>query len=244
LTAQIGSTADFADQYTYDNLGRMTGVEQSEQSGQSGGNSVAPKRVDFAYDAASQFDTITRYANLGGTQLVAQSDYDYDNASRLTALSYTKGATTLAGYTWTYDAAGRLTQFVSTADGTANYTYDDTNQLAGATYTYQSTEAYSYDANGNRANTGYSTGDGNRMTSDGTYNYQYDNEGNRTKRTNIATGAVTEYTWDYRDRLTKVTERASAEGAATKVVEYSYDVLNRRVTKDVDSNGYETFETG
>ena len=31
-------------------MGRMT---QVEQSGQSGGNSVASKRVDFAYDDAS-----------------------------------------------------------------------------------------------------------------------------------------------------------------------------------------------
>ena len=27
---------------------------------------MAQKRVDFAYDAASQWDTITRYANLAG----------------------------------------------------------------------------------------------------------------------------------------------------------------------------------
>ena len=241
VAAEIGTTADFANQYTYDNLGRMT---QVEQSGQSGGNSVAAKRVDFAYDAASQFDTITRYANLAGTQLVAQSAYTFDNASRLTGLSYTKGQTTLAGYTWTYNSAGRLTQFVSTVDGTANYTYDDTNQLAGATYTYQSTEAYTYDANGNRTNTGYSTGDDNRLTSDGVYTYLYDAEGNRTKRTRISDGAVTEYTWDYRNRLINVTERASTNGPATKVTEYTYDVFNRRVTKDVDTDGDEDFDRG
>ncbi len=43
--------------YTFDNLGRMTRVEES---GQTGGNAVAPKRVDFAYDAAGQWDTIRR----------------------------------------------------------------------------------------------------------------------------------------------------------------------------------------
>ena len=37
------------------------------------------------------------------------------------------------------------------------------------------------------------TGAYNRLLSDGTYNYEYDAEGNRTKRTDIATGAVTEY---------------------------------------------------
>ena len=39
-------------------------------------------------------------------------------------------------------------------------------------------ESFSYDANGNRTMTGYSTGTGNRLLSDGTYNYTYDDEGN------------------------------------------------------------------
>jgi len=241
LAAQIGATDDFLSACTYDDLGRMTRVQQS---GQSGGNSVTPKRVDFAYDAAGRFDTITRYANLAGTQLVAQTGYTYDDASRLTALTHSKGQTTLAGYTWTYDTKGRLTEYNSTIDGTATYTYDDTDQLTGADYSYQTDETYTYDANGNRTNTGYDTDANNRLASDGTYNYQYDDEGNRTKRTNIATGAVTEYTWDYRNRLTKVLERASAQGPATKVVEYSYDVFDRRVGKDVDDDGDEDVDRG
>ena len=150
-----------------------------QQSGQSGGNSVAPKRVDFAYDIAGRFDTITRYANLAGTQLVAQTGYTYDDASRLTALTHSKGQTTLAGYTWAYDTKGRLTEYDSTIDGTGDYTYDDTGQLAAADYSYQTDETYTYDANGNRTNTGYDTDPNNRLTSDGVYNYEYDDEGNR-----------------------------------------------------------------
>ena len=34
----------------------------------------------------------------------------------------------------------------------------------------------------------------------------------RLRRTVIATGAVTEYEWDYRNRLIEVTDRASADG--------------------------------
>jgi uncharacterized protein RhaS with RHS repeats len=40
--------------------------------------------------------------------------------------------------------------------------------------------------------------------SDGTYNYQYDAEGNRTKRTKIADGSFDEYVWDYRNRLVSI----------------------------------------
>ena len=57
------------------------------QSGVQGGNTVAEKRVDFAYDSANRFDDITRYNNLAGTQLVAASGYTFNNADRITALS-------------------------------------------------------------------------------------------------------------------------------------------------------------
>ena len=38
----------------------------------------------------------------------------------------------------------------------------------------------SHDSNGNRTNTGYSTGTNNQLSSDGTYNYLYDANGNMT----------------------------------------------------------------
>ena len=72
------------------------------------------------------------------------------------------------------------------------------------------------------------------MTSDGTYTYEYDKEGNRTKRTKTSTNESTEYEWDYHNRLVKVTEKDSM-GMTTKVVEYTYDVFNRRIAKQVDT---------
>ncbi len=156
LEAQVGNSADFFNLYYYDHLGRLTGIDQSSQYG---GDAVAPKRVDFAYNADGQFSTIARYATISNPQLVAQTTYTYDAASRLTSLAHTQGETTLAGYTWTYDSAGRITQSASTTDGTVDYSYDTTDQLTGADYTSSQTdESYSYDSNGNRTNTGYSTG--------------------------------------------------------------------------------------
>ena len=48
---------------------------------------------------------------------------------------------------------------------------------------------------------GYQTGSNNRLTNDGTYSYEYDNEGNRTRRTKTSTNEKTEYAWDHRNRL-------------------------------------------
>jgi hypothetical protein len=77
-------------------------------------------------------------------------------------------------------------------------------------------------------------GPGNELLSDGTYNYQYDADGNCIERTNIATGAVTDYTWDNRNRLIAVTDRASAAGPATEVVDLIYDVENRWIGETVN----------
>ncbi|MEW4455600.1 hypothetical protein AB1L30_23220 [Bremerella sp. JC817] len=74
------------------------------------------------------------------------------------------------------------------------------------------------------------------MLSDGTYNYMYDDEGNRLTKTNISTGEVIEYTWDYRNRLVGITTNTSG-GTVTHEVEYTYDVFNRRIVKTIDSDG-------
>ena len=175
---------------------------------------------------------------------------------RLTALTHAQGSTTLAGYTWTYDSAGRITQATSTADGTVNYSYDATDQLTGADYsTSQTDESYSYDSNGNRTNTGYSTGTDNRLLSDGTYAYQYDNEGNRTARfidvnsngvLDSGDTSITIYVWDYRNRLSDLrsysTYTAYAGQTPSQVVDYLYDAFNRLVGEDTDSNGDSTLD--
>ncbi len=239
LAATIGATADFVNSYSYDGLGRMSSIAQS---GVTGGNAVAEKRVDFTYDNGNQFASITRYNNTAGTQAVAGSTYAFDQAGRLTALSHAKGGSTLAGYTWTFDAGNRMTGQVSALDGTAAYTNDAASQLTGAAYTYQPSldpETYAYDTNGNRTNNNYTVGTNNRLTSDGIYTYTYDAEGNRTSRINNSTGATTRYTWDYRNRIVLVAEYADANLStlANKTTEFIYDYLNRWVTRTTDPDG-------
>ncbi|GAB6188113.1 hypothetical protein [Thermopirellula anaerolimosa] len=177
---------------------------------------VATKWVHFSYDTASQLTDLTRYADLAGTQLVAQSQYTYDQAGRLRGLSHFRGQTTFVEYTWNFDAANRMTQYINSVDGTADYTSDATGQLTAADYDYQSDESYQYDANGNRVTangSSYATGMNNQLLSDGTYRYLYDAEGNRTHRfidanqngqLDSGDTDITQYTWDHRNRLTKV----------------------------------------
>jgi len=158
-----------------------------------------------------------------------------------------------------YDRAGQMTDFDFTSligdSGDADYSHDDTGQLTGSDYTgdWQSDESYQYDDNGNRETANgdtYTTGTNNQLPSDGTYRYQYDAEGNRTLRFvdadssgTLTTGdtAITQYTWDHRNRLTKVSHFATQtdySGAnPDQIVEYAYDFGQRWVRKVLDSDG-------
>ncbi|MDA1055884.1 MAG: hypothetical protein O3C40_36320 [Planctomycetota bacterium] len=258
-----GGQADFQTTYAYDNLHRMSSVQQT---GQTGGNAVADKFVSFTYDAASQLTDIQRYAAATAVpgRIVAHSHFGYDKVGRLTSLvhadtvmsetntwdgnfspSLPNGA--IAAYYLDYDAANRLESLSLNHNNTSNaydfklkYTYDNRNQLETVTVPYglpatqtSLTENYQYDSNGNRTGGGYSledpdhpdNPDDNRVTSDGTYDYRYDAEGNRVERTSRETGEVTTYAWDYRNRFESVT--------TTKVVKSYYDVFDRRIGKNV-----------
>jgi RHS repeat-associated protein len=189
----------------------------------------------MAYDAASQMTGMNRYSDLSGTNSVATSSYTYDLAGRLTKMDYKHGSTAINSFNYAYDAANRLTQETS-IDGTSNYNYDETDQLVNASHGNQANEAYTYDANGNRTNAGYGTGTNNQLLTDGKFNYQYDNEGNRTQKKEIATGEVTDYNWDERNRLTQITVK-NAGGQVIKSIGYTYDVYNQRIAKVVDLDG-------
>ena len=97
-------------------------------------------------------------------------------------------------YTNTYDLASRIT--VETLNGgvPTSYQYDKTNQLTNDT-----ANAYSYDLNGNRTMSGYTTGPANQLTNDGTWTYCYDRNGNQVQKTK-GTGEVVPYGYDNRNR--------------------------------------------
>ncbi|QDU62684.1 hypothetical protein Pan216_35510 [Planctomycetes bacterium Pan216] len=124
------------------------GSGDRERPAVTSGNGVAEKRVDFAYNAIDQITQIDRYADLGGTQLVATTTAQFDTLGRITDLTHTNSTQTVDDLDFTFDNLHRITQIISD-DGTADYTYDDYGQLLTATYTYQSNETYTYDLSGN-----------------------------------------------------------------------------------------------
>ncbi len=249
-------TADYVNQYSYDALSRLTRVTQGENGEMGPTNAVAAKRVDFTYNKASQLSTITRYAALTATNLVAASTFGYDDRGRLQSLTHTRGGTTLAGYGFGYDEANRLTSFTNSVhtDESATYTYDDRGQLTNVDRTGTAfDELYIYDPNGNRdevdnafsaVSVDYETSANNQLYWDSSYLYEYDAEGNREFRQSVDTGDYTRYQWDNRNRLTAVidyddngTPSNFADDVATKRVDYIYDAFDRLIERKVDADG-------
>ena len=224
--------------YAYDVRNWLTDIKQS-------GTGVAAKRVDFAYDAAGRRTGLTRFSDLAGTATVLVTANTYDDADRLTNLTHkTAGGTTRASYGYTLDAAGRLTSEArtwttssGTASDTVGYSYTADDQLTGVTHSNGSfaAESFSYDANGNRNTAGYGTTTGNRLAAAPGRTYTHDAEGNRTSVTETATGKVTTYAYDHRDRLTGATIK-DASGSVLARTTYTYDALDRRLKVAAGAN--------
>ncbi len=126
-------------------------------------------------------------------------------------------------FTYEYNAASQVTGYTG-PEGSLTYAYDNSGQLTGVSGAR--TETYSFDPNGNRNMTGYVTAASNEMTSDAAGNtYSYDHAGNRTGKTDTS-GNVWVFSWDYRNRLTEVTETNSSHTL----------VLDEKLTYDVNDN--------
>ena len=217
--------------YSYDVVGRVSKVTTDNASG----------RNEVAYE----YDTLDRVV----TRTVNGSDpttYTYDNAGRPLTIGYRGQSTT---YVW--DTASRLTSKTLPNGIRQEFTYDDADRLLTITYRKADTSvleqlAYSYDAKGQRLTKSSGTTSvpetpitatydtANRLTTltltatGQVFNLAYDDNGNLASKTEQGgAGAVTNYTWDARNRLTGI----SAPGLTAS---FEYDALGRRATKTVN----------
>jgi RHS repeat-associated protein len=224
--------------YVYDALNRLSTLTQS-------GTGIAEKRADFEYNELGQLMVMSRFSDLAGSQAVIESTYSYDILNRQDSIQHRDaGSNVVAFFGYSFDAADRITG-VTDIDGLTDYTYDDLDRITVANHSQSGNlnESYAYDANGNRTNshlhgTGYVTGTGNRLLSDGTFDYIYDAAGNLVRRTEIVSGDFRELTWDHRNRLAAVIDQ-DASSNELQAVTYRYDALNRRIAKTVRAGASE-----
>ncbi|MBN1331691.1 S8 family serine peptidase [Candidatus Dojkabacteria bacterium] len=147
---------------------------------------------------------------------------------------------------YAYDAAGRLVQSSRTIDNptqtiekvsyTDNYTYD----AVGNRTAYSSTQS------GSPVTVNYAYNLSNQLTgSDDGWSYSYDADGNRTAKSNSSTGEYVNMTYNRADEMTGVDSSLKDESGnlETYNLSYTYDVLGRRIKKQVNaSDGSETYD--
>ena len=198
--------------YAYDSSGNLLSIDNANAAGQTIDN------FSWAYEPG------LTAAGSADSSVLNQSGVSQDSAA-------------LAGIAAPATSSlpsSLISSFTSSVDGTASYSYDADGQLLGANYTgAQPNESYTYDEAGNRTSAAGQTitvGPFNQISSDGTYNYAYDADGNLIRQTTIATGAYVVYGYDNRDRLVSV-ENFTASGSPTQLVTYTYDVFNNLIDR-------------
>lgn len=235
--------------YGYDSVGNVTFVEDNagvrvDKTYDArnlltrllwSGGGIDPARVDISYNERGLVTEVERFSDLAGTQLVNREVRDYDDRNQLTDQQYRNALDqTFIDYDYDYDPVGQLTREVYNGD-TADFDYDPTGQLVEALRSNGPDESFSWDANGNPNGPGYLIGPGNQLLSDGTYNYEYDDNGSLIRKTEIATGNYWEYTWDHRGRMVEAVEK-TAGGIVLNEVKHTYDVFDRRIATETNGN--------
>jgi len=157
--------------------------------------------------------------------------YSYDAASQLLSLAHKLGAATVNSFSYNYDKVGNRTAKTD-RNGVANYTYDTLNRLVQATNPLPTNplESFTYDEVGNRVNSNQNGASvfnqANQLTEDSSFTYQYDANGNLTRKTAKVGGPLTSYEYDAENKLARVVSNGT-------VADYRYDGLGRRVEKQV-----------
>ena len=199
--------------YAYDALDRLTSTTNNK--GQV---------TSFTYDALGRRTSMT-HAN------GVVTSYSYDPASQLLNLTHQRSGVTVNSFVYTYDRVGNRNSKADNS-GTANYTYDVLNRLTQAVNPLPTNplETFNYDPVGNRLNSNQNGASifnvANQLTEDASFTYQYDNNGNMTRKTAKVGGAVTQYEYDAENKLVRVV-------SPSNTANYRYDGLGRRVEKEV-----------
>jgi len=159
--------------------------------------------------------------------------YSCDPASQVTNILHQLTATSMpinkADYV--YNPVGNRTSLTDRR-GAQAFGYDQLDRLTSASHPLLlDPQAFAYDAVGNRTTGRTVVNQGNQLTADANFAYQYDDNGNLTRKTLLATGNYTHYTYDAENRLTQVQEFAAGNPTAITTSSYRYDGLGRRIEK-------------
>jgi choice-of-anchor C domain-containing protein len=224
-------------EYGYDALDRLVRVRQS-------GTAVKEKRVDIEYDVSSAVVKLSRFSDLAGAQPVVDTTFSYQCPGctlRVSKINHQRAQdkSTIDDIRFQRNELGDVVSS-SDRDGLHTFTYDSSRRLLSVAHSGsggQPNEFYGYDFAGNRVkshlSSTYRYGDtrqslNNRLDADDTYLYEYDFEGNLSRRVERVTGNYLEFEYDYKNRCVRVTKK-TASGSRIDDVRFQFDAFGRRV---------------
>ena len=181
----------------------------------------------MSYDNANRLTEITRPGS--------RSVLNFDVTSFLTQLVHRKTNNDLiSGYDFQRDAIGNRTRVIA-SEGQYDYAYDANNQLLQSDSPVTAMEQFDYDPLGNRITDTTSQyvydQKRQRLVEDFRFFYYYDNNGNLSGKVSKTSSEVTNFIHNTQNQLIGI---ESFDGQTkTKEVRYVYDVLGRRVQKQI-----------
>lgn len=217
--------------YSYDKAGRLTnildgGIFTFDYDGLGRRSSLEYPNGDmtsYGYDKDGRLASLVQKNAKGA--IIASNSYTLDKiGNRFSNTSQDRSTS------YTYDAIYRLTQALSSTPG---YSTNSTGKGGGIPKSTQpQKEFYTFDPVGNRLSSDktnvYVYNQGNQLVINDV-TYSYDRNGNLISKSTLE--GTTTYSWDYENRLVKVT---MPDGT---IAEYAYDPFGKRIGKKVMTNG-------
>jgi RHS repeat-associated protein len=206
--------------YTYDNGGNLLTLSSNRADGVN---------TNYGYDALNRLSTVTDNAPTTGTRPATgvtsysydaagnlsgylypnqvQTAYTYNALNRLTSMSVTKDAATLASYAYMLGAAGNRQSVTEQSGRSVSYSYDALYRLTSETISNDTVSA-----------------------NNGAISYTYDAVGNRLSRTStVAAVPSTTSSVDANDRLASDSYDSNGNTIGAAGNSYQYDSENRLV---------------
>jgi len=244
ITETIGSSS-YSFTFGYDSMGNQLWVKYPDAT-----------NITYTYDAYNRARTVVKGSTTLLTLYYNKNDavtseldvdgwnttYTYNSRDWIDSVVVKKGSTTRMSLAYKYDDVGNVVKITDSVAGKSeSYRYDWLDRMVYARGPWASRDkdlviTFTYDAVGNRltkvegtTTTTYNYGRNNELTSDGTWTYVYDGNGNEAWAIK-ANAQMWNYLFNNLDQLTSVVKwtYASKKWTSATAGTYSYDANGAR----------------